>query len=384
MLSELDAYYESQGIAPLNFRCVHYHACSANCAGFAKAKAAFVSTGYEQHDLPRVLFLSLDPAYSFQSDAERSLLSVRRQEEVERDINSLHQGRHWYRTHELAYRILSQFKPSLRQDQAKHYFAHTNSCKCSMNNPGHKKAKNILFENCRKYIPGELGVLDPEVLITQGGEAKDVVESQLRRSDYWSKRNELPEECGVLEINGRPVMWIHNYHPNNYGKFKNNYKRYEEYARLAYMFIQSLRSKLLPDESLQGTPVIPGDKRGERNMNENNARKLLIDIVKEINTFQGSLKITFNQQARQKKNMSFCGGNGRLWVQPVTEGYDVSLSGKSLEKQMYGFMSNLCDRECDGYKQTNMNKGKKENPFWRVADFDKVRKAAYYYAETNG
>jgi hypothetical protein len=50
---------------------------------------------------------------------------------------------------------------------------------------------------------------------------------------------------------------------------------------------------------------------------------------------------------------------------------------------MYPFMRDLCGRECDGYKQTNARLGKKDNPFWRVNDFELVKKAVFRYASTS-
>ena len=80
--------------------------------------------------------------------------------------------------------------------------------------------------------------------------------------------------------------------------------------------------------------------------------------------------------------MSFTGGNGRLRVAPTSDAYDVALVGKSLVKQMYGFMRNLCGRDCDDYKQKNERLGKEDNPYWRVRDFSVVRKAVFEYAKT--
>ena len=117
-------------------------------------------------------------------------------------------------------------------------------------------------------------------------------------------------------------------------------------------------------------------------MDEDILKSLLEKLVDSINSDQGNLKIRFNQQVKQTKNMSLTGGNGRLYVQPAIDGYDISLSGKSLENEMYGFMRSLCNKDCDGYKQLNKRLGKKDQPFWRVEDFNMVRESAYHYAKT--
>jgi hypothetical protein len=88
--------------------------------------------------------------------------------------------------------------------------------------------------------------------------------------------------------------------------------------------------------------------------------------------------IKFEQQPVKEANMSFTGGNGRIRIEPFHSEYDISLYGKSIEKQMYQFMCDLCGKR-EGYKQT---KPESRQPFWRVTDFKLVEKAVYHYAKT--
>lgn len=106
----------------------------------------------------------------------------------------------------------------------------------------------------------------------------------------------------------------------------------------------------------------------------------LNQLIDDINVSSGS-ELHFHQQDKIKEHMSIIGGNGRLCICPTSDGYDISLSGKSLTNQMHGFMKELCQKECDGYKQKNANLGKLDQPFWRVTDFNLVRKAAEHYAK---
>jgi hypothetical protein len=64
MLDALEATYRHQGILATDFRCPLAASCGAGQEGFTQAKSAFVSRGYAKHDLPRLLFLSLDPGSS--------------------------------------------------------------------------------------------------------------------------------------------------------------------------------------------------------------------------------------------------------------------------------------------------------------------------------
>jgi hypothetical protein len=105
----------------------------------------------------------------------------------------------------------------------------------------------------------------------------------------------------------------------------------------------------------------------------------LLHLEKEINSRKDCNIITFDQQSRTAKHMSFIGGNGRINITPCSGGYDIALSGQSLEKQMYHFMQKLCGRKNDGYKQT---KPLPHVPFWRVDNFELVKTAVLHYAKT--
>ena len=66
---------------------------------------------------------------------------------------SLPKGRHWYETHELAFRILEpmarvRLSGSVRFEQIHQYFAHTNSAKCKNLAMGTRAARPTLFRNC--------------------------------------------------------------------------------------------------------------------------------------------------------------------------------------------------------------------------------------------
>lgn len=117
-------------------------------------------------------------------------------------------------------------------------------------------------------------------------------------------------------------------------------------------------------------------------MNEEILSKKLEELVEQINASNSIYQIEFNRQSQATEKMSLSGANGRLGVSPSGVGYDISLSGKSIQHQMYGFMRDLCGKDCDGYKQLNTRLGIKNEPFWRVANFSTVIEAAFRYART--
>jgi hypothetical protein len=173
MLEPLERYYRQQGILANSFTCSHRAHCADGCPEFTGPKSAFVSSGYEQGRLPRLLFLSLDSGSGDRVDDRRLPGSVRRHEEFDQSLGDLAKHKHWYRTHELAWYFLRRFEPSLRIDEARLWFAHANSAKCCMNKPQRKKANAVLFRNCQGYLGGELAILRPRIVVTQGKEARD-------------------------------------------------------------------------------------------------------------------------------------------------------------------------------------------------------------------
>ena len=240
MLAELQTYYRQYGILAEGFHCPHFPDCSrSSLSSFTTAKETFVSSGYEAHTLPRILFLSLDSGSASHIPAEKTLASVRKQEEIECNVLALPRNKHWFRTHELAYTLLRNFSPSLALEDAKQYFAHANSAKCCQNNPQRAQANAVLFDNCRAFIPGEIAILAPDVLITQGAYARQAVEDAfplINLSQTFPGWSALPEEIMALSIGGRPVIWIHTYHPRNPNS-KQNRDNYPIYEKIVCEFI---------------------------------------------------------------------------------------------------------------------------------------------------
>ena len=76
MLRELNAFYESHGISPVGFRCPSRAMCSANSPRFTSAKASHVGPSYEDGELPRLLFLSLDSGSADPDPRQRTAEAV--------------------------------------------------------------------------------------------------------------------------------------------------------------------------------------------------------------------------------------------------------------------------------------------------------------------
>jgi len=261
-LDELQKYYDKCGISPMdfeNFACEHKESCaSKKKENFSTAKEPYIGTEYQNNgSVPRLLFLSLDPGESNTDRKKKTIESVREDtlnwEPRKGDLN-----KHWYRTHQFAWHIFNKLNETcgLKLDigktdeekkftgndihKIKPYFAHTNSAKCCQNNKGNTQAHKLLFQNCRKYILGEIKILSPHILVTQGYYARLVMEEgdkKIISSENISTASETKDDYMIIELNGRNIVWIHHYHPACYGYFKNNYGCYETYAEKVADFI---------------------------------------------------------------------------------------------------------------------------------------------------
>lgn len=189
---------------------------------------SFVGPRYGRRSLPRLLFLSLDSGSGRSDPRERTAEAVR-QRIVDCDVTALPKNKHWYRTHEMAFELLRQFKPDLTVPDTRFYFAHVNSAKCCQNRSQRKQAGSILFENCRRFIPAELDLLSPDIVVTQGGPAKTAIRRHysvrhhdVRNVDSGRYAYNARYETGLIELgaDAKSCLWIQSYHPNNYGRFQ--------------------------------------------------------------------------------------------------------------------------------------------------------------------
>ena len=105
---------------------------------------------------------------------------------------------------------------SLKFNKICPYFAHTNSAKCCEDYNQRRQSAARLFENCRGYIPGEIQILDPDILITQGAYAKWDLEYGFSQSTTPIEIDPACDHCNyhLIQMNGKEVLWFAPYHPN--------------------------------------------------------------------------------------------------------------------------------------------------------------------------
>ncbi|MEZ8820350.1 MULTISPECIES: histidine kinase [unclassified Vibrio] len=108
---------------------------------------------------------------------------------------------------------------------------------------------------------------------------------------------------------------------------------------------------------------------------------LMNRIVSDLNK-RLPVSLVLHQQQITTKNISLSGANGRVWVSPCQGGYDISISGISLENDMTARLTSYFGRNPDGYKQRNATRGFERQPFWRTSNFLNVEVVCEMYAKT--
>ncbi len=226
MLTRLRQYYIENGISALSFqgnaiRCKHFEECSQSKDGkkiFITAKEAFVSTGYELHKIPRILVVSLDPKYSphYAEPENRTLEAVRNNEEIipTETYYEWKANTHWKKTYDCLFILLKPYIRTRDKRELRHYFAHTNCAKCH-DKAGSEQASDELFANCREYLPSEISLLDPDVVITQGDVSKFsfMQDFQKIEDSLVQERCKELQKVHVIKINSHNSIWIQMNHP---------------------------------------------------------------------------------------------------------------------------------------------------------------------------
>ena len=266
LIRDLRKYYDRDGIKILStkFDCEHKCKCRGGLpltpkgattpekveGTFTQAKSAYVGERYGV-GVPRLLFVSSDPGsamyhpkhYNFVSDENRTPESVRRIEIEGLEEMGFKHSRPWQCNHEMTRAILGLSISDAKE--ALPYFANINAAKCCRNNKGKSEAGNrALFENCRVYLRGEINVLAPDIIVSQGEWAKKGMEYAFRVSSEWAREQSVPLR------DGKEAVWFPSYHPSSYGPYKKQEQQRNQ-------FVQKMRERFVDPEK-----KIPPQPRG--------------------------------------------------------------------------------------------------------------------------
>lgn len=224
MLEELTAYYAKHGIAATAFACRHEADCSRGASDFIGAREPLVGSEYERGILLRLLFISLDPANDVvgRAPSQRTASAVREWESKRpRSATGGPQFRkqaHWYQTYLFAHSLLAPIArdrgmPPLSFSEMHKYFAHTNSAKCKDAAAGTGQGPDRVFQNCRDFVPGEVRVLRPDIIVTQGKNARLSIAGAYDRL-LVGVAPDYEYRAEVLALGSRPVLRLETHHPN--------------------------------------------------------------------------------------------------------------------------------------------------------------------------
>lgn len=252
---------------------------------FTEASSAYVGTGYQKNESRcRLLFLSLDPGSGDDvKDIPPTFPVLRRAQDdpckrtpeamQKRVVDELWQDLklgpeqfhfhlgprgwvHWCGTHLLAAYILHKaagpplsglceeitrvlkgggdpISKSKKLAEVTPYFAHSNVVKCSISRLGNRQAPVKMYKNCAVYLKGELEILKPDIIVTQGVDAAKILfdgcTDRVKESDLGDRR----------------VLFFRTHHPA-YGRFWTegliDDRRWGAYINAAADFMKSRRS----------------------------------------------------------------------------------------------------------------------------------------------
>ena len=99
-------------------------------------------------------------------------------------------------------------------------FVHARTAKCCSNADGERQEPAKVYENCGGYLSEEMGILEPDVIITQGNNAHPMAEEYVFNTDTIEITGiegigpgHNVAHVATLRYNSRPVFWLRSYHP---------------------------------------------------------------------------------------------------------------------------------------------------------------------------
>lgn len=200
---QLSKYYERNGISPEDFRCPHQAWCESYCTSGnfqtpnegARVSDFYQDRAYLNHHIPRIVVISLS--------APVPEPKAKPNGHIERDDNNGPLNPHWIETLAMVRSLLNAFLekdlpgPARRSEdestkQVEKLFVHLRTAKCSSQQ---NEEDYRVYETCGHYLGGELRILKPNVIITQGAKARDQLEKHLIRKKVVK----------VIETRGKPL-----------------------------------------------------------------------------------------------------------------------------------------------------------------------------------
>jgi hypothetical protein len=232
MLDQLDRYYREQGISALDFKCKHRQECSEKCkpGQMVSVPESYVGMEYEAGPeaglLPRLLFVSSDtndPGWLKDNPQFGTLREGRNIAWRDRNAswNQKPQG-HWHQTIALARMLLAPYATArlgrvIEFNDFVGYIAHVRSTRCKSLSDGPEEGNPRMFGNCMGFLKGEIEVLRPDIIVTQGTRARKALWNMFQTSNGPVPMPGNPRHKAFYEIgqfsSGHNAIKIVAWHP---------------------------------------------------------------------------------------------------------------------------------------------------------------------------
>ena len=254
MNEELKRYYERVDIAPVDkmrtydemfsaFSCKKKYDCWAVCKNawcqdqnqttlsflFAppiKGARFHVSQYYQgrQYEgvrIPRIVVLSLSRP---QPKPSEDLCLSDNISQAQSQGSGGGRNQHWSRTLLTVRSLLYPFIGNTDDSPIEKLFVHVRTAKCCSNVGGGSKEEKKVYENCGGFLPGELSILKPDVIVTQGNDAHGRAQEHAFNVDKKVKVSGLDPSIAYivnLKHDNSSVYWLKMIFPTNrYGHMK--------------------------------------------------------------------------------------------------------------------------------------------------------------------
>ena len=230
--NQLNDYYKRLKIYPIGFDCKHKRFCKQfSNLEMTEAKMSMVGSQYGR-DFPRIAIISLDPPNdkkgTFKLPENRATEYVTGYHEREDyRCGCDRPNAHWAMTQIIAKDMLVIFDYSAQRGSAvvlesysgrdienvSAYFAHVNVAKCCMNNEGKGQAAWQVHQKCgNAFLLKELGILLPEILVSQGKDANQMVGNLFGLIGI----EDLLPTTETVQIGEKQILWLPMDHPSRH------------------------------------------------------------------------------------------------------------------------------------------------------------------------
>ena len=182
-VDQLQAFYAYNRLRVHDFDCQHAQAC-AEAAGCELNRGSEAHVGARYGEALRVVVVSLDTGGKGEPmDGRRETI-----EKLYRlDGNTLHMNPHMRGTTKLL-KVIYGIESDTDGGNLFELYAMTNAAKCSRGDPNSSaKVPRDLYQNCSDYVAPELTCLAPELIVTQGKEAREALDAGQGLSDAHQK-----------------------------------------------------------------------------------------------------------------------------------------------------------------------------------------------------